>query len=169
MKPFKQHIVEKLKIGKYDIITPIELADRIYDSYEVTHISEPVYSGDVFVGDLFITYSYFEDKNEKLLFAVEIAKEPKYAKAYTVILPDNIFKLYEDTELYDRHVKLYRCPYELYDVISKEFVNPPRVFFMRGVTEWKENTDYSFRYEKNSRNFIDTKNDIYIKLTNGKV
>ena len=80
-----------------------------------------------------------------------------------------IFKLYEDTELYDRHVKLYRCPYELYDVVSKEFVNPPRVFFMRGVTEWKENTDYSFRYEKNSRNFIDTKNDIYIKLTNGKV
>jgi hypothetical protein len=164
MKPFKQHIVEKLKIGKYDILTPIELADRIYDSYEVTHIAEPVNSGD-----LFITYSYFEDKNGNLLFAVEITKEPQYAKVYTVILPDNIFKLYEDTELYDRHVKLYRCPYELHDVIAQEFVNPPRVFFMRGVTDWKENTDYSFRYMTNSRNFIDTKNDIYIKLTNGKI
>ena len=164
MKPFKQHIVEKLKIGKYDIITPIELADRIYDSYEVTHISEVTDSGD-----LFINYSYFDDKNENLLFAVEMLKEPQYATLYTVILPDNIFNLFEDTELYDRHVELYRCPYELYEVVSKEYNNPPRVFFMRGVTDWKENTNYSFKYMNNSRNFIDTKNDIYIKLTNGKI
>ena len=40
---------------------------------------------------------------------------------------------------------------------------------MRGVTDWKENTEHSFRYMTNSRNYLDTKNDIYIKLTNGKV
>ena len=164
MKTFKQHIVEKLKIGKYDIITPIELADRIYDSYEVTHIAEPANSGD-----LFINYSYFDDKDENLLFAIEMLKEPQYARLYTVILPDNIFKLFEDTELYDRHLELYRCPYDLYEVVSKEFVNPPRVFFMRGVTDWKENAERSFRYMTNSRKYLDTKNDIYIKLTNGKV
>lgn len=164
MKSFKQHIVEKLKIGKYDIITPIELADRIYDSYEVTHISEMTRAGD-----LSIVYSYFEDKTGNLLFAVEILKEPQYATLYTIILPDNIFNLYEDTELYDRHVKLHRCPYELYEVISKEFVNPPRVFFMSGVTDWKENTNFTFQSMTNSRNYLDTKNDIYIKLTNGKI
>lgn len=164
MKPFKQHIVEKLKIGKYNIITPIELADRIYDSYEVTHIDEMTRAGD-----LSIVYSYFEDKNGNLLFAVEILKEPQYAKLYTIILPDNIFNLYEDTELYDRHVKSYRCPYELYEVISKEFVNPPRVFFMRGVTDWKENTNFTFQSMTNSRNYNDTKTDIYIKLTDGKI
>lgn len=164
MKSFKQHIVEKLKIGKYDIITPIELADRIYDSYEVTHISEVSDTGD-----LYIVYLYFYDKNENVLFAIERLKEPNYAELYTVILPDNIFNLFEDTELYDRHVRLYRCPRELYEVVSKEYNNPPRVFFMRGVTDWKENTEHSFRYMANSRNYLDTKNDIYIKLTNGKV
>lgn len=164
MKSFKQHIVEKLKIGKYNIITPIELAERIYDSYEVTHISETTSAGD-----LSIIYSYFEDKNGNLLFVVEILKEPQYAKLYTVILPDNIYDLYESTELYDRHMQLYRCPYELYEVISNEFVNPPRVFFIRGVTDWKENTNYKFQNMSNNRNFIDTKNDIYIKLTNGNV
>lgn len=164
MKSFKQHIVEKLKIGKYDIITPIELADRIYDSYEVTHISEVTDTGDIY-----IDYLYFYDKNENVLFAIERLKEPNYAELYTVILPDNIFNLFEDTELYDRHVKLHRCPRELYEVVSKEYNNPPRVFFMRGVTDWKENTDHSFRYMTNSRNYLDTKNDIYIKLTNGKV
>lgn len=164
MKSFKQHIVEKLKIGKYDIITPIELADRIYDSYEVTHISEVTDTGDIY-----IDYLYFYDKNENVLFAIERLKEPNYAELYTVILSDNIFNLFEDTELYDRHVKLHRCPRELYEVVSKEYNNPPRVFFMRGVTDWKENTEHSFRYMTNSRNYLDTKNDIYIKLTNGKV
>lgn len=164
MKTFKQHIVEKLKIGKYDIITPIELADRIYDSYEVTHISEVTDTGDIY-----IDYLYFYDKNENVLFAIERLKETNYAMLYTVILPDNIFNLFEDTELYDRHVKLHRCPRELYEVVSKEYNNPPRVFFMRGVTDWKENTEHSFRYMTNSRNYLDTKNDIYIKLTNGKV
>jgi hypothetical protein len=164
MKSFKQHIVEKLKIGKYDIITPIELADRICDSYEVTHISEVTDNGD-----LYIDYLYFYSNGENLLFAIERLKEPNYAMLYTVILPDNIFNLFEDTELYDRHVKLHRCPRELYEVVSKEYTNPPRVFFMRGVTDWKENTDHSFRYMTNSRNYLDTKNDIYIKLTNGKV
>lgn len=164
MKSFKQHIVEKLKIGKYDIITPIELADRICDSYEVTHISEVTDAGD-----LYIDYLYFYSNAENLLFAIERLKEPNYAELYTVILPDNIFNLFEDTELYDRHVKLHRCPRELYDVVSKEYMNPPRVFFMRGVTDWKENTEHSFRYMTNSRNYLDTKNDIYIKLTNGKV
>lgn len=164
MKTFKQHIVEKLKIGKYDIITPIELADRIYDSYEVTHISEVTDTGDIY-----IDYLYFYDKNENVLFAIERLKETNYAMLYTVILPDNIFNLFEDTELYDRHVKLHRCPRELYEVVSKEYTNPPRVFFMRGVTDWKENTEHSFKYMTNSRNYLDTKNDIYIKLTNGKV
>ena len=164
MKPFKQHILEKLKIGKYDMLTPIELADRIYDSYEVTHISEVTDNGD-----LYIVYLYFYDKNENVLFAIERLKEPFYADLYTVILPDNIFNLFEDTELYDRHVGLHRCPRELYEVVSKEYNNPPRVFFMRGVTDWKENTDHSFRYMANSRNYLDTKNDIYIKLTDGKV
>ena len=164
MKPFKQHIVEKLKIGKYDMLTPIELADRIYDSYEVTHISEVTDNGD-----LYIVYLYFYDKNENVLFAIERLKEPFYADLYTVILPDNIFNLFEDTELYDRHVGLHRCPRELYEVVSKEYNNPPRVFFMRGVTDWKENTEHSFRYMTNSRNYLDTKNDIYIKLTDGKV
>lgn len=164
MKSFKQHIVEKLKIGKYDIITPIELADRIYDSYEVTHISEVTDTGDIY-----IDYLYFYDKNENVLFAIERLKEPNYAELYTVILPDNIFNLFEDTELYDRHVKLHRCPRELYEVVSKEYNNPPRVFFMRGVTDWKENTEHSFKYMTNSRNYLDTKNDIYIKLTNGKI
>jgi hypothetical protein len=164
MKSFKQHIVEKLKIGKVNLLTPTELADRIYDSYEVTHITETTSAGD-----LSIVYSYFEYKDGNLLFAVEILKEPQYAKLYTIILPDNVYDSFETDELYDRHVKLYRCPYELHDVIAQEFVNPPRVFFMRGVTDWKENTDYSFRYMTNSRNYLDTKNDIYIKLTNGKV
>lgn len=164
MKPFKQHIVEKLKIGKYDIITPIELADRICDSYEVTHISEVTDNGD-----LYIDYLYFYSNGENLLFAIERLKEPNYAMLYTVILPDNIFNLFEDTELYDRHVKLHRCPRELYEVVSKEYTNPPRVFFMRGVTDWKENTNHKFHFMSNTRNYIDTKNDIYIKLTNGKV
>lgn len=164
MKTFKQHIVEKLKIGKYDMLTPIELADRIYDSYEVTHISEVTDNGD-----LYIVYLYFYDKNENVLFAIERLKEPFYADLYTVILPDNIFNLFEDTELYDRHVGLHRCPRELYEVVSKEYNNPPRVFFMRGVTDWKENTEQRFRYMANSRNYLDTKNDIYIKLTDGKV
>ena len=164
MKSFKHHILEKLKIAKVNLINPKELADRIYDSYEVTHISEMTRAGD-----LSIVYSYFEDKNENLLFAVEILKEPQYAKLYTVILPDNIYDLYEDTELYDRHVGLYRCPYELYAVVSKEFIDPPRVFFMRGVTDWKEHTKFRFQSSTNSRNFIDTKTDIYIKLTNGKI
>lgn len=164
MKPFKQHIVEKLKIGKVNLLTPEELASRIYDSYEVTHISETTSDGDVS-----IVYSYFEYKDGNLLFAVEILKEPQYAKLYTVILPDNIYNSFESDELYDRHVKLYRCPYELHDVIAQEFVDPPRVFFMRGVTDWKENTNFRFQSMSNHRNFIDTKNDIYIKLTNGKV
>lgn len=164
MKSFKQHIVEKLKIGKYDIITPIELADRICDSYEVTHISEVTDNGD-----LYIDYLYFYSNGENLLFAIERLKEPNYAMLYTVILPDNIFNLFEDTELYDRHVKLHRCPSELYEVVSKEYTNPPRVFFMRGVTDWKENTDFRFNSSTNRRNYLDTKNDIYIKLTNGKI
>ena len=164
MKSFKQHIVEKLKIGKVNLLTPEELASRIYDSYEVTHISETTSDGDVS-----IVYSYFEYKDGNLLFAVEILKEPQYAKLYTVILPDNIYNSFESDELYDRHVKLYRCPYELHDVIAQEFVDPPRVFFMRGVTDWKENTNFRFKSMSNHRNFIDTKNDIYIKLTNGKV
>ena len=146
------------------MLAPRELADRIYDSYEVTHISEVTDTGDIY-----IDYLYFYDKNENVLFAIERLKEPNYAELYTVILPDNIFNLFEDTELYDRHVKLHRCPRELYVVVSKEYNNPPRVFFMRGVTDWKENTDNSFRYMTNSRNYLDTKNDIYIKLTNGKV
>ena len=165
MKSFKQHIVEKLKISKnVNLITPKELAYRIYDSYEVTHISETTNAGD-----LFINYSYFEYKDGNLLFAVEILKEPQYAKLYTIILPDNVYDSFESDELYDRHVKLYRCPYELYEVIAKEFVNPPRVFFMRGVTDWKENTNFKFRNMSNIRNYIDTKNDIYTKLTNGNV
>lgn len=164
MVTFKQYIVEKLKISKSNIITPRELADRIYDSYEVTNINDVTNSGI-----LHIVYSYFEDNKENLLFAVEILKEQLYATLYTVILPDNIFNLFEDTELYDRHVKLYRCPYELYDVVSKEFVNPPRVFFMRGVTDWKENTNYRFQNMSNSRNYIDTKTDIYIKLNNANI
>ena len=164
MKSFKQHIVEKLKIGKVNLLTPEELASRIYDSYEVTHISETTSDGDVS-----IVYSYFEYKDGNLLFAVEILKEPQYAKLYTVILPDNIYNSFESDELYDRHVKLYRCPYELHDVIAQEFVDPPRVFFMQGVTDWKENTNFRFQSMSNHRNFIDTKNDIYIKLTNGKV
>ena len=61
MKSFKQHIVEKLKIGKYDIITPIELADRIYDSYEVTHISEVTDTGDIYI-DYLYTRSYYAER-----------------------------------------------------------------------------------------------------------
>ena len=57
MKTFKQHIVEKLKIGKYDMLTPIELADRIYDSYEVTHISEVTDNGDIYIDYLYF-YRY---------------------------------------------------------------------------------------------------------------
>lgn len=164
MKTFKQHIVEKLKIGKSNLITPKALADSIYDSYEVTHISDVTnYS------DIYIMYSYFEDKDENLLFAIEILKEGSFGKLYTVILPDNIYDSFETDELYDRHMKLYRCPYELHDVIAKEFVDPPRVFFMRGVTEWKENTNYSFKHMASSRNYLDTKADIYIKLNNGNV
>ena len=164
MKTFKQHIVEKLKIGKVNLLTPAELADRIYDSYEVTHITETTPDGD-----LSIVYSYFEYKEGNLLFAIEILKEPQYATLYTVILPDNIYDSFESDELYDRHVKLYRCPYELYSVVSKEFSDPARVFFMRGVTDWKENTDFRFESSTNRRNYLDTKNDIYIKLTDGKV
>lgn len=164
MKPFKQHIVEKLKIGKVNLITPTELAYRIYDSYEVTHISDVTkYS------DIDIVYSYFEYKDGNLLFAVEILKEGSYGKLYTVILPDNIYDSFETDELYDRHMHLYRCPYELHDAIANEFVDPPRVFFMRGVTDWKENTNYSFKHMESTRNYLDTKADIYIKLTNGNV
>jgi hypothetical protein len=94
MKPFKQHIVEKLKIGKVNLLTPAELADRIYDSYEVTHITETTNSGD-----LSIVYSYFEYKEGNLLFAIEILKEPQYATLYTVILPDNIYDSFESDEL----------------------------------------------------------------------
>lgn len=162
MKPFKQHIVEKLKIGKVNLLTPKELADRIYDSYEVTHINELTDAGN-----LYIDYSYFEYKDGNLLFAVEILKEPQYATLYTVILPDNIYDSFEAISSYDRDMKLYRCPYELYEVVSKEFVNPPKVFFMRGVTDWKENTNYKFHFDLDNRNYLDTKNDIYIKLTNG--
>lgn len=164
MKTFKHHILEKLKIGKTNLITPEELASRIYDSYDVTHITDTTPDGD-----LSIVYSYFEYKDGHLLFALEILKEPYYATLYTIILPDNIYNSFESDELYDRHVGLYRCPRELYTAVSKEYVNPPRVFFMRGVTDWKENTDHSFRYMSNSRNYLDTKNDIYIKLTNGKI
>lgn len=164
MKTFKQHILEKLKITKVNLLTPQELADSIYDSYEVTNITDSTTSGG-----LYIIYSYYSDKDDNLLFAIEMLKEPNYATLYTVILPDNIYNSFEDDELYDKHVRLCRCPYELYDVVSKDFNNPPRVFFMRGVTDWKENTDFNFKYMGNSRNFIDTKNDIYIKLTNGKV
>jgi hypothetical protein len=162
MKTFKQHIVEKLKIGKVNLLTPAELADRIYDSYEVTHINELTDAGIVD-----FNYSYFEYKEGNLLFAVEIMKEPEHATVYTVILPDEIYDSFETITSYDGDMELYRCPRELYEVVSKEFVNPPRVFFMRGVTDWKENTNYKFHFQLNNRQYIDTKNDIYIKLTNG--